>query len=86
MRNIFPHVTHIVERYTNNRAEPHISRPANENGECADSNPPGTRNGFSRSMMPCRILFRVARHYSRSSNHRLLRSRSFMVWRAVTTA
>ena len=34
--------------------------PADENGKCADSNPPGTRNGFSRSMMPRRIYFEWA--------------------------
>jgi putative transposase len=31
-------------------------------------------------------LFRVGRHLVRSSNHRLLRSRSFEVWRTVTVA
>jgi hypothetical protein len=51
MRTIFGNVPHSVERYANNRAEVCISRPANGNGKCADSNPPGTPNGFSRSMM-----------------------------------
>jgi putative transposase len=31
-----------------------------------------------------RNLFRVGRHLLRSSNHRLLRSRSFAVWCEVT--
>jgi putative transposase len=31
-------------------------------------------------------LFRVGRHLLRSTNHRLLRLRSFAVWRTVTAA
>jgi hypothetical protein len=31
-------------------------------------------------------LFRVGRHLLRSTNHRLLRSRSFAVWQTVTAA
>jgi putative transposase len=31
-------------------------------------------------------LFRVGRHLLRSSNYRLLRLRSFTVWRSVTAA
>ena len=31
-------------------------------------------------------LFRVGRHLLRSVNHRLLRSRSFLVWQEVTCA
>jgi putative transposase len=31
-------------------------------------------------------LFRVGRQHLSSSNHRLLRSRSFSIWRAVTAA
>jgi DDE domain len=52
MRNIFGDVTHIVDRYANNRAErSHISQPANGNGKWADSNLLGTRNDFPRSTM-----------------------------------
>ena len=40
-----------------------ISQPANGNGKCADSNLRGTRNGFSRSLMPSRICSEWAATY-----------------------
>jgi putative transposase len=63
LRSIFGNVTHSVERYANNRAERHISRRANENGKCADSNPHGTPSGFSRSTIPSRIYSEWAGTY-----------------------
>ena len=55
VQTIFGKVTHSVERYANNWSKLPISRLANANGKCADSNLPGTPNGFSHSMMPYRI-------------------------------
>jgi transposase-like protein len=55
MRSIFSNVTHRVERYANNRVETRISRRANGNDKCADSNLPSTHNVFSPSMMPSEI-------------------------------
>jgi hypothetical protein len=40
--------------------KPRISRPADGNGKCADSNPPRRHNGFSYSMLPSRICFEWA--------------------------
>ena len=58
MRSIFSNVTHRVGSGTPTIAsKPRISRRANGNGKCADSNLPGTHNVFSPSMMPSEICF-----------------------------
>jgi hypothetical protein len=51
MRTIFGNVPHGVERHANIEPKSHISRPADGNGKCADSNLRGRHNAFSRSMM-----------------------------------
>jgi putative transposase len=81
-RVIMPSVVHDTERYANNRAE--ISH---------DPVRPRERQmrGFKSVAQAQRFwsiqnLFRVGRHLLRSVNHRLLRSRAFLVWQEVTCA
>ena len=60
MRNIFPMLLTLWSVHQQSSRRLTSVYPPKENGKCADSNPPGTRNGFSRSMTPCRIYFEWA--------------------------
>jgi putative transposase len=86
MRTVLCDMAHNTERYANNRAE-------------ASHQPTRQRErhmrGFKSARQAQRFLslhgfvqnlFRVGRHLLRSTNYRLLRSRSFLVWRTVTAA
>jgi putative transposase len=85
-RAIMPSVVHDTERYANNRAE--VSQEPVRQRE-------RQMRGFKSVAQAQRFwfvhggiqnLFRVGRHLLRSVNHRLLRSRSFLVWQEVTCA
>ena len=86
MRSIFGNVTHIVERYANNRVE--VSHQPTRQRERQMRRFKSARHAqrFLSLHDAVQNLFRVGRHLLRSSNHRLLRSRSFAVWRTVTAA
>jgi putative transposase len=85
-RTILPCVTHDTRQYANNRAE--LSHQPTRVRE-------RQMRRFKSSRQAQRFLsvhglitnlFRVGRQHLSSSNHRLLRSRSFSIWRAVTAA
>jgi putative transposase len=85
-RTILPCVTHDTRQYANNRAE--LSHQPTRVRE-------RQMRRFKSSRQAQRLLsahglitnlFRVGRQHLSSSNHRLLRSRSFSIWRAVTAA
>ena len=63
-----------------------ISQPANGNGKWRRFK--SARHAQRFLSLPDAVpnLFRVVRHLLRSSNHRLLQSQSFSVWRAATVA
>lgn len=86
VRTILCDVTHNTERYANNRAE--VSHQPTRQRE-------RHMRRFKSASQAQRFLsvhgviqnrFRVGRHLLKSMNHRLLRSRSFEVWRTVTAA
>jgi putative transposase len=86
VRTILCDVTHNTERYANNRAE--VSHQPTRQRE-------RHMRRFKSASQAQRFLsvhgviqnrFRVGRHLLKSMNHRLLRSRSFAVWRTVTAA
>jgi putative transposase len=82
MRTIFGKVTHSVERFANNRIEAsHQSTRQRERQMGRFKSAP-----HAQGFLSVHNLFRVGWHLFRSSNHRLLRSRSFAVWRTVTAA
>ena len=63
-----------------------ISQPANGNGKWRRFKSARHRDGLFSLPDAVPNLFRVVRHLLRSSNHRLLQSQSFSVWRATTVA
>jgi putative transposase len=85
-RNILPHVAHDTRRYANNRAE--VSHQSTRQRERQMRRFKSSRQAqrFLTVHGVIQNLFRVGRHLLRSTHHRLLRSRSFIVWRSVTAA
>ncbi len=85
-RTVMPSVIHETGRYANNRAEvSHQPTRQRERG----------MRGFKSSTQAQRFLsvhgvtrnlFRVGRHLLRAAHHRVLRTRAFLVWNAVTCA
>ena len=86
MRMILDGVAHTTERYANNRIE--VSHQATRQRErhMRRFKSAGQAQRFLSLHGVIQNLFRVGRHLLRSSHHRLLRSRSFLEWRAATAA
>ena len=84
MRTVLPNVKHIVQEYANNRAE--VSHQWTRQRERQMRRFKSARHAqrFLSLHDAVHNLFRVGRHLLTSSNHRLLRSRSFAVWNQVT--
>jgi putative transposase len=85
-RTVMPSVVHCTDRYANNRAE--VSHQPTRQRE-------RQMRGFTSAAQAQRFLsvhgvvhnlFRVGRHLLRSVHHRLLRTRAFAAWDAVTGA
>jgi len=85
-RTILPGVTHDTQQYANNRAE--ISHLPTRMRERQMRRFKSARQAqyFLSLHGVVRNPFCIARHLLRSTHHRLLRSRSFEVWRRVTAA
>ncbi len=84
-RTILPGVTHDTRLYANNRAE--VSHQIS--AERTTNAPIQIRSASSALFIAPRgrsDLFCLGRHLLRSTHHRLLRSRSFQVWRTLTAA
>ena len=85
-RTIMPSVTHDTSQYANNRAEvSHEPTRQRERGmrrfkSMAQAQRFLSVHGLTQN------LFRVGRHLLRAANHRMLRSRAFLIWNAVTCA
>ena len=85
-RTIMPSVGHETSQYANNRAEvSHEPTRQRERGmrrfkSMAQAQRFLSVHGITQN------LFRVGRHLLRAANHRMLRSRAFLVWNAVTCA
>jgi len=86
LRTILLDVAHDTERYANNRAEAsHQPTRQRERQMRRFKSAPQAQQFLSLHAV-VQNLFRVGRHLLRSTNQRLLRSRSFEVWRTVTAA
>ena len=86
LRTILCEVAHDTERYANNRAEASHQPTRQRERQMRRFKSPGQAQRFLCLQAVVQNLFRVGRHLLRSTNHRLLRSRSFQVWRTVTAA
>jgi putative transposase len=74
------------ERYANNRVEASHQPTRQRERQMRRFKSARHAQRFLSLHDAVRNLFRVGRHLLRSSNHRLLRSRSFAVWQEVTAA
>ena len=85
-RAVMPSVLHCTDQYANNRAE--VSQQPTRQRErqmrrftsAAQLQRVASVHGIVQN------LFRVGRHLLRSAHHRLLRTRAFVAWDAVTCA
>src|SRR5215469_4042790 len=85
-RTIMPNVTHDTRCYANNRAEVSHQPTRHRERQMRRFKSPRQAQRFLSAHGLINNLFRVGRHRLISFNHRLLRSRSFSVWRALTAA
>ncbi len=86
MRTTLSNVAHCVDRYANNRAEVSHQPTRQRERQMRRFKSAGQAQRFLSLHGVVQNLFRVGRHLLRSTNHRLLRSRSFATWRTATTA
>ena len=84
LRTILPHVSHDTSCYANNRAEVSRQHTRERERQMRRFKSRQQAQRFLTIHGVVQNLFRVGRHLLRSSNYRLLRSRSFSVWRAIT--
>lgn len=84
LRTILRDVAHNTERYANNRAEASHQSARQRERQMRRFKSAGQAQRFLSLHSVVQNLFRVGRHLFRSTNHRLLRSRSFEIWRTVT--
>jgi len=85
-RTIIPNVTHDTRCYANNRVEVSHQPTRHRERQMRRFKSPRQAQRFLSAHGVINNLFRVGRHRLRSFNHRLLRSRSFSVWRTLTAA
>ncbi len=85
-RLVMPSVTHSTEQYENNRAE--VSHQPTRQRERQMRRFKSARHAQRFLSVHGLVLnlFRVGRHLLRSAHHRLLRTRAFAEWDAVTCA
>jgi len=83
-RTLMASVVHDTERYANNRAEVSHEPVRQRERQMRGFKSVAQAQRFWSVHGVIQNLFRVGRHLLRSVNHRLLRSRSFLVWQEVT--
>ncbi len=85
-RTVMPSIVHSTRQYENNRAE--VSHQPTRQRERQMRRFKSVRHAqrFLSVHGLVQNLFRVGRHLLRAVHHRLLRTRSFRVWDAVTSA
>jgi putative transposase len=86
MRTVLCDVAHDTRLHANNRAEVSHQPTRQRERQMRRFKSPSQAQRFLSLQGVIQNLFRVGRHLLRSTNHRLLRSRSFEVWRSVTAA
>ena len=86
VRTMLCDAAHNTERYANNRAEASHQPTRQRERQMRRFKSAAQAQRFLSLHGVVQNLFRVGRHLLRSTNHRLLRSRSFAVWQTVTAA
>ena len=85
-RTIMPSVRHDTRQYANNRAEVSHQPTRQRERQMRRFKSAGQAQRFLSVQGVILNLFRVGRHLLRSEHQRLLRERSFLVWRQETCA
>ncbi len=85
-RTVMPSVVHSTRQYENNRAEVSHQSTRQCEGQMRRFKSVGHAQRFLSVHGLVQNLFRVGRHLLRAVHHRVLRTRSFRVWDAVTCA
>ena len=81
-----PSVLHCTEQYANNRAEVSHQPTRQRERQMRRFKSAAQLQRFASVHGIVQNLFRVGRHLLRSAHHRLLRTRAFVEWDAVTCA
>ena len=81
-----PSVIHSTRQYENNRAEVSHQPTRQRERQMRRFKSAAHAQRFLSVHGLVQNLFRVGRHLLRAAHHRLLRTRSFLVWDAVTCA
>ena len=83
-RAVMPLVVHSTQQYENNRAEVSHQPTRQREAQMRRFKSAGHAQRFLSVHGPVQNLFRVGRHLLRAAHHRLLRTRAFVEWDAVT--
>ena len=85
-RTVMPSVVHVTDQYANNRAEVFHQPTRQRERQMRRFTSAAQLQRFASVHGIVQNLFRVSRHLLRSAHHRLLRTRAFVEWDAVTCA
>ena len=85
-RTVMPSVLHCTDQYANNRAEVSHQPTRQRERQMRRFKSAAQLQRFASVHGIVQNLFRVGRHLLRSAHHRLLRTRAFVEWDAVTCA
>ena len=85
-RTVMPSVVHVTDQYANNRAEVSHHPTCQRERQMRRFKSAAQLQRFASVHGIVQNLFRVSRHLLRSAHHRLLRTRAFVEWDAVTCA
>ena len=85
-RTVMPSVVHVTDQYANNRAEVSHQPTRQRERQMRRFTSAAQLQRFASVHGIVQNLFRVSRHLLRSRHHRLLRTRAFVEWDAVTCA
>ena len=83
-RSVIPSVIHCTDQYANNRAEVSHQPTRQRERQMRRFKSAAHLQRFASVHGVVQNLFRVGRHLVRSAHHRLLRTRAFLAWDAVT--
>ncbi len=85
-RVAMPSVVHITDQYANNRAEVSHQPTRQRERQMRRFKSTAHLQRFAAVHGVVQNLFRVGRHLLRATHHRVLRTRAFVEWEAVTCA
>jgi putative transposase len=85
-RTVMPSVIHSTRQYENNRAEVSHQPTRQRERQMRGFKSVGHLQRFASVHGVVQNLFRLGRHLLRAAHHRVLRTRAFAEWNAVTCA